>query len=230
MVSRKTRSMSRALLVALVSCLLPITAFSADCPEGAASPEALIESLQSAAAQADFGTMTSLLPSSARVTSAASFTAAASLMVVLHAQKLQLGEDATPEEIEAARAQLMQLDTRLLEIYQRHKVEPPHRDLVMAVAQNQPEALAKLEAQMEVICTPPYLGELASFLSDVSGQSPANQFAAVANREPGEITTDGDRAVVRFDDGPLGLVRLEGRWYLQVDSMSDLFGAGDPTG
>lgn len=209
-----------ALVCALLVGLLPTASFAEDCSAavyGAESPQALIEGLQTSARNGDFGSMTTYLPNSVRVSAAASFTVAAKLMVQMRAQQAQA--DGTPQE------EIEKIEARLDGIYSRHGVAAPSDEVVAAAMEQRAGALDDLEASMADVCTDDYLGDMAPFLADTAGQSFAGQMEKLANQEVGSIAVEGDEASIQFGRGFLNLNRVGGRWFLVVNSTSELFGA-----
>ncbi|MDA8017464.1 MAG: hypothetical protein MPN21_08435 [Thermoanaerobaculia bacterium] len=220
-----------ALSFLLVALLLPAAGFGADCQGvsyGAETPEALIAGLQDAARDADMGQLARYLSDSDRAKAGLGLTIGATMMLAMREMGLDMnsqgesdGDDATKKK-----ADLGELQTWLGSIFDKYGVEQPDQETMGRMMRRGPEGFGELEDTMKGLCTAELIGELATFLSEVSEQEVSKQIERFKADDVGPVTVDGDTARSAIGGEELLMTRIDGRWYVDIESTSPGVGPG----
>lgn len=222
-------------LVALTVCLLaflPAASMAADCAGatyGADSPEALIEGVQSAARDQDMGQLARYLSKSDRAKAGLGLTIGATMMLAMQEMGLgmaQQGDDGGGDEVAAKKAELSDLQTRLQGILDEYGVQEPDQATMGRLMQSGPDGLAELESTMDGVCTTGLIADLATFLGEVSEQKVTQQLERLTTDDVGPVTVDGDTATSTIGGEEFRMNRIDGRWYVDIESTANTVGPG----
>lgn len=220
---------SLAFLVALLALalLMPGVSLAAETCQGAVygadSPEALVQGVQDAAEAGDMGQLAQYLSAADRSKAGLGLTIGATMMLAMQEMGISMSGEAEDSEdagadTEAKKAQLASLQSRLEGILDKYGVEQPSEETMGMMMQQGPDAIENMPDTMKDVCTVGLIGELAAFLGDVSQQKVSDQLARLKDDDVGPIETTGDTASVTVGGEPFQMRRIDGRWYVDIES------------
>jgi hypothetical protein len=218
----------RISLLFLLACLaLPLAAcgYNTNEPagkEGAATPEALVEKMKALAVSEDFSLLVPLvLPEQRAALTFGLGIMGPSMMIAMGEAMLPMAGGGDPEKAKEAKDKFTKLKSGFEALLKKHKIDLED-DAVMGQAQSiqsdPDEAVKALNKAFGHVDHASFLKESMAFLDQMGdGKKSKSTFPT----EFTEIKVDGDKATVLAEgkDKPLGLVKHEGRWYIDFLSM-----------
>jgi hypothetical protein len=221
----KGQQPSFAVLVALLclSLLVPGVSLAAESCQGAVygadSPEALVQGVRGAAESGNMGQLAQYLSAADRSQAGLGLTIGATMMLAMQEMGISMsGEADAAGDSEAKKAELASLQSRLAAILAKYGVEQPSEETMGMMMQQGPAAMENMPDMMKDVCTVGLIDELATFLSEVSNQKVSDQLARLKNDDVGPIETNGDTATVTIGGEPFQMHRVDGRWYVDIES------------
>jgi hypothetical protein len=192
--------------------------------EGAATPEALVEKMKALAVSEDFSQLVPLvLPEQRAALTFALGIMGPSMMIAMGEAMLPMAGGGDPEKAKEAKDKFTKLKSGFEALLKKHKIDLED-DAVMGQAQSMQsdpdEAVKALNKAFGHVDHASFLKESMAFLDQMGdGKKSKSTFPT----EFTEIKVDGDKATViakgKDKDKPLGLVKHEGRWFVDFLSM-----------
>lgn len=239
-------SIIRRCLVPAVCVLLalPSAPLAAATELGAATPQELVARVTRAAEARDFAELAACLAPEDRAAMSLMLVAGAGMMVAFSQMGAGLAEgmaegmaeafgaevEAAEESAEAAAARaaeaerLAGLTARYEELLERHGIAKLMEEDPEPQATG-PEAAAQLLASVDQVAL---IADLMRFMGEVFPEAVEEEPVTVPVGELTDLVIDGDTARGRIGDKEGGFVRVDGRWFLAMESGEDGDAGGDP--
>jgi len=211
------------LLVAAV-VLSPLSSLAA-APEGADSPQGVVDGLRAAGEAKDFAGIARLLEPEARAQMTVSLIIGTTMMVAFAQMGGEMAEgmaEAFAEEEETAEAKAERerklaeaeavgadLQKRLETVFAKHGLDEAMGDGAGLDEEAGPEAMVEA---LEGVDQPALIGELLDIMSSL-GDGGEGDVGSMPIGDLENLEIDGDRATGTVNGEPAEFVKIEGRWY-----------------
>lgn len=219
--------------------VLPATPLAAATELGAATPEELVARVTKAAEARDFAELAACLAPEDRAAMSLMLVLGAGMMVAFSQMGAGMAEgmaEAFGAEVEAAEEsaeaaaeraaeaeRLAGLTGRYEELLERHGIANLMEEDAEPEATG-PEAAAELLASVDQVAL---IADLMGFMGEVFPEAAEEDPVAVPVGELTDLVIEGDTARGRIGEEEGGFVRVDGRWYLAMESDEDGDAGGD---
>ncbi len=190
--------------------------------EGAESPEALVEEMKVLAESEDFAALVPLvLPEQRAALTFGLGIMGPSMMIAMGEAMLPMAGGGDPEKAKEAKDKFAKLKSGFEALLEKHKInleEDKMMGQAQAMGSDPAEAVKALNEAFGHVDHASFLKESMAFMEQMGdGDKSSSDFPS----EFEKIEIDGDKATVRAKgkDKPLGLVKHEGRWFVDFLSM-----------
>jgi len=192
-------------------CLVAATslALAAKVPEGADTPQALVERLLAASKKNDGYELAACTVPEDRNAIAGSLVFGTTMMVGA------MGMD------EAHMAEGKKYRAQLDALFKKHGVDKNMKDPESILRKDGAPDFSSLVKGADTVALS---GDLMKFVKDLPGMSGEGPFASFTRIS--DLKVDGEKATATGADGPLEFVRIGGRWYVHVSPPSNDAGEG----
>ncbi|HUO86633.1 MAG TPA: hypothetical protein VM617_04520 [Thermoanaerobaculia bacterium] len=238
-------------LLCLLVVVSPVT-LSAATELGAATPEELVERLQRSAENEDFAELAACLAPEDRAVTALMMILGAGMMTafaqmgsgmaegMIEGMAEAFGAEPVEESPEAAAAvsdaaaEAAAAEVRFEELLERHGVAALMEEDVEP-GTGGPEAAARLLADVDQVAL---IADLMLFMRESFPETGEETPASVPAGVLEGLVVDGDRARGRIGEEEVGFVRIDGRWFFELEAADEeaapdaepAWDGGDPSG